>query len=151
LLAARKGIVKKPQPSFAIAGFALLGLLLATMAAAAAYRASKRIPIPGDTGWDYITADTEARRLYVPHGIEVVVLDLDSGAIVGKIAGLEAVHGVAVAPEFGRGFVDTTDPGSVTIFDLKTLAVIDKVTVGGDPNGIIYDPKLKRIFTARKT
>jgi YVTN family beta-propeller protein len=140
--------VKKPQPSFAIAGFALLGLLLATMAAAAAYRASKRIPIPGDTGWDYITADTEARRLYVPHGIEVVVLDLDSGAIVGKIAGLEAVHGVAVAPEFGRGFVDTTDPGSVTIFDLKTLAVIDKVTVGGDPNGIIYDPKLKRIFTA---
>jgi YVTN family beta-propeller protein len=148
LLAARKGIVKKPQPSFAIAGFALLGLLLATMAAAAAYRVSKRIPIPGDTRWDYITADTEARRLYVPHGIEVVVLDLDSGAIVGRIAGLEAVHGVAVAPEFGRGFVDATDPGSVTIFDLKTLAVIDKVTVGSDPNGIIYDPKLKRIFTA---
>ena len=108
----------------------------------------KRIPIPGDTGWDYITADTEGRRLYVPHGIEVVVLDLDSGAVVGKVTGLKGAHGVAVAHEFGRGFVDSTDPGSVTIFDLKTLAVIDKLRVGDDPNGIIYNAKTKRVFTA---
>ena len=68
--------------------------------------------------------------------------------IVGKISGLNDVHGVAIAREFGRGFIDATDPGSVTIFDLKTLAVIDKIRVGDDPNGIIYDPKTKRIFTA---
>jgi hypothetical protein len=108
----------------------------------------KRISIPGDTGWDYITADSDGRRLYVPHGIEVVVLDLDSGAIVGKIAGLKGVHGVAIAREFGRGFISATDPGSVTIFDLKTLAVIDKLRVGDDPNGIIYDRGTKRVFTA---
>jgi DNA-binding beta-propeller fold protein YncE len=116
--------------------------------AMAAYHVIKRIPIPGNGGWDYITADTQARRLYVPHGTEVVVLNLDSGAIVGRVAGLQDVHGVALAPEFNRGFISATDPGSVTIFNLKTLAVIKKVRVGDDPNGIIYDPKLHRVFSA---
>jgi mono/diheme cytochrome c family protein len=118
-----------------------------TVATASEYHVIKRISIPGDTGWDYITADSEARRLYVPHGIEVVVLDLDSGEIVGKIAGLKGVHGVAIAREFGRGFISATDPGSVTIFDLKSLAVIDKLRVGDDPNGIIYDSGTQRVFT----
>jgi mono/diheme cytochrome c family protein len=117
-------------------------------AALSGYHVIKRIPIPGDTGWDYITADSEGRRLYVSHGIEVVVLDLDSGAIVGKVTGLKGVHGVAIAREYGRGFISATDPGSVTIFDLKTLAVIDKLRVGDDPNGIIYDPGTQRVFSA---
>lgn len=126
----------------------LLGCFSLAMAAAGKYHTVKRIPIAGDTGWDYVTADSAWRRLYVPHGTEVVVLDLDSGATVGKITGLKGAHGVAIAAEFGRGFADATDPGSVTIFDLRTLAVIDKVRVGDDPNGIIYDPKLKLVFTA---
>ena len=130
-----------------IGALLLLGCLSLVLAAAE-YHIVNRIPIAGDTGWDYVTADSAARRLYVPHGIEVVVLDLDSGAIVGRVIGLKGAHGVAVAPEFGRGFVDATDPGSVTIFDLKTLAVLDQVRVGDDPNGIIYDAKLKLIFTA---
>src|ERR1051326_464509 len=126
-----------------------ISLILASAAwAGGGYHVIKRISIPGDTGWDYITADSEGRRLYVPHGIEVVVLDLDSGSIVGKITGQKGLHGVAVASEFGRGFISATDPGSVTIFDLKTLAVMNKVRVGDDPNGIIYDPKTKRVFSA---
>ena len=131
-----------------IRGMAILSAVACAALAAGSYHVIKRIPIPGDTGWDYITADSAGRRLYVPHGTEVVVLDLDSGSIVGKISGLEDAHGVAVAPEFGRGFVDTSDPGSVTVFDLKTLVTTGKVKVGDDPNGIIYDTKLKRIFTA---
>ncbi len=115
---------------------------------AAGYHVLQRIPIPGDSGWDYITADSQARRLYVPHGTEVVVLDLDSGKMVGKIADLKGVHGVALAREFGHGFISATDPGSVTMFDLKTLAVLNRERVGDDPNGIIYDPLTKRIFTA---
>jgi DNA-binding beta-propeller fold protein YncE/mono/diheme cytochrome c family protein len=115
---------------------------------ASGYHVIRRIPIPGDTGWDYVTADSESRRLYVPHGIEVVVLDLDSASIVGKITGLKGVHGVAIAREFGRGFISATDPGSITIFDLKTLAVIDKVRVGDDPNGIVYDSVTQRVFSA---
>jgi YVTN family beta-propeller protein len=130
----------------------LFGVCAAAVAvvgvAAAGYRVVKRIPIAGDTGWDYITADTDGRRLYVPHGVEVVVLDLDTGAAVGKITGQRGLHGVAVARDVGRGFVSATDTGSVTIFDLKTLAVIDKVRVGDDPNGIIYDPSTKRVFSA---
>jgi DNA-binding beta-propeller fold protein YncE len=123
-------------------------LAAAPMLAAAGYHVIQRISIPGESGWDYITADSDARRLYVPHGTEVVVLDLDSGKIVGKIADLKGVHGVALAREFGHGFISATDPGSVTMFDLRTLAVLNKERVGDDPNGIIYDPRTKRIFTA---
>jgi YVTN family beta-propeller protein len=122
--------------------------LAAVLGAAGSYRMVKRIPIPGDSGWDYITADTEGRRLFVPHGTEVVVLNLDTGAILGRITGLKDAHGVAVARDTGRGFISATDPGSVTIFDLKTLQVIDKVRVGDDPNGIIYDRKTQRVFSA---
>ncbi len=127
---------------------ALSTAVASALIAAGTYHVIKRIPIPGDYGWDYVTADSEARRLYVPHGVEVVVLDLDSGAIAGKISGLQDVHGVAIAREFGRGFISSSDPGSVTIFDLNTLAIVDKIRVGDDPNGIIYDPGTKRVFSA---
>ncbi|HTR39265.1 MAG TPA: hypothetical protein VMH80_25490 [Bryobacteraceae bacterium] len=122
-------------------------MLSATLLTAASYHLVKKIPIPGDYGWDYLTADSDARRLYVSHDREVVVLDLDSGAILGKIPGSD-VHGIAIASEFGRGFISASDPGSVTIFDLKTLKVIRRVPVGDDPNGIIYDPHTKRVFSA---
>ena len=117
-----------------------------TLVAAGGYHLLKTIPIPGDYGWDYLTADSEGRRLYVSHDKEVVVIDLDSGAIIGKVPGSD-VHGIAVVRDLGRGFISATDPGSVTIFDLKTLAVIGKVTVGEDPNAIFYDRKTKRVFT----
>jgi DNA-binding beta-propeller fold protein YncE len=130
-----------------IGGGLLLCALAVTLQAAGGYHVIKKIPIPGDYGWDYLTADTDGRRLYVSHDREVVVLDLDSGAINGKIPGSD-VHGIAIVRELGRGFISASDPGSVTIFDLKTLAAIDKVTVGADPNGIVYDRKTHRIFTA---
>lgn len=117
-------------------------------AAQSGYHVIKKIPIPGDGGWDYVAADSGARRLYVSHDTEIVVLDLDSGAIVGRIAGGPDMHGAAFAPEFGRGFISVSNPGSVVIFDLKTLAKISEVRVGDDPNGIIYDPYTKRIFSA---
>lgn len=121
---------------------------LSSTLAAGAYHLIKKIPIPGDGGWDYVAADSEGRRLYISHNTEIVVLDLDSGATVGKIAAGEDTHGAAIARELGRGFISASDPGSVTIFDLKTLATIGKVKVGDDPNGIIYDRKTQRIFTA---
>ena len=125
---------------------AILATCAATLFAAGSYHLLKKIPIAGDYGWDYLTADSEARRLYISHDKEVVVLDLDSGSIVGKIPGSD-VHGIAVVKELGRGFITATDPGSVTIFDLKTLAVIGKTPVGEDPNAIFYDRKTRRVFT----
>ena len=130
-----------------IRGLGLFVALATAMLAADDYRLIKRIPIPGDYGWDYLTADTEGRRLYVSHDREVVVLDLDSNAVIGKIPG-KSVHGIAIAREFGRGFISCSDPGSVVIFDLKTLAVVDRVPVGADPNVILFDQKTRRIFTA---
>ncbi len=126
----------------------LFALVAASLAAEGGYHLLKKIPIPGDNHWDYLAADTEGRRLFVSQGTEIVVLDLDSGAIVGKVKGGDDTHGAAIARELGRGFISASDPGSVTIFDLKTLAVVDKVRVGDDPNGIIYDHKTGRVFTA---
>ena len=75
------------------------------------------------------------------------MLDLDTAPILRKIPGT-GVHGIALARDLGRGFISASDPGSVTMFDLKTLAIIDKIKVGDDPNGIIVDPKTNRVFTA---
>lgn len=122
--------------------------MVISAAAAGSYHLIKKIPIPGDGGWDYVAADSDARRLYVSHDTEIVVLDLDTGAIVGKISGGPDMHGAAIASEFGRGFISESNPGSVVIFDLKTLAKIGEVRVGDDPNGIVYDHLTKRIFTA---
>jgi DNA-binding beta-propeller fold protein YncE len=125
----------------------LLIVLTSILSAADPYHLIKTIPIPGDYGWDYLTADPQGRRLYVSHGREVVVLNLDTATILRKIPGT-GVHGIALARDLGRGFISASDPGSVTIFDLKTLAIIDKIKVGDDPNGIIVDPKTNRVFTA---
>lgn len=127
---------------------ALLTLCVIAISAASDYHVIKKIPIPGDGGWDYVAADTSARRLYVSHDTEIVVLDLDSNAIVGKISGGPNMHGAAIASEFGRGYISVSNPGSIVIFDLKTLAKIGEVRVGDDPNGIIYDPYTQRIFSA---
>jgi PQQ-like domain len=127
--------------------FLFFALFAISLWAAGPYHLVNRIKIPGDYGWDYVTADSDGRRLYVSHDSEVVVLDLDTGNIAGKIPG-SRIHGIAIARELGRGFISSSDPGSVTIFDLKTLKVIDNLQVGVDPNGIIYDQKLQRVFSA---
>lgn len=128
---------------------ALFALLLAVAAAASStsgYHLLKTIPVPGDGGWDYLTVDEGARRLYVSHGTQVDVLDVDSGAIVGKISDTPGVHGIAVAPGLGRGFVSNGRASTVTIFDLKTLQKSGEVQTGKNPDAILYDPATRRVF-----
>jgi YVTN family beta-propeller protein len=110
------------------------------------YHITKKIPIPGQGGWDYLTVDDGARRLYVSHGTQVEVLDVDSSAIVGKVEKTPGVHGIAIAPELGRGFISNGQSSTVTIFDLKTLKAIAEVKVGKKPDAIIYDPATSRVF-----
>jgi DNA-binding beta-propeller fold protein YncE len=110
------------------------------------YRLTKKIPIPGQGGFDYLTVDETARRLYVSHGTQVEVLDVDTGAIVGKIPNTLGVHGVALAPEFGRGFVSGGQSSTVTIFDLKTLNTLGEVPTGKKPDAIIYDPATLQVL-----
>jgi DNA-binding beta-propeller fold protein YncE len=110
------------------------------------YSVVKKIPIPGQGSWDYLTVDEAARRLYVSHGTQVEVLDVDSGAIVGKIENTLGVHGIAIAPDIGRGFVSDGQSSTVTIFDLKTLKTVAEVPAGKKPDAIIYDPATSRVF-----
>ena len=125
-----------------------LSLSLFTVSAqtTSGYHITKKIPVAGQGGWDYLTVDESARRLYVSHGTQVEVLDVDSGEIVGKIANTPGVHGIAVAPELGRGFISNGQSSTVTIFDLKTLKAISEVPVGKKPDAIIYDPATSRVF-----
>jgi len=126
--------------------FACFILLGASTSSSGNYSVIKKIPIPGQGSWDYLTVDDGARRLYVSHGTQVDVLDLDSGAIVGKIENTLGVHGIAVAAEIGRGFVSDGQSSTVTIFDLKTLKTIAEVPTGKKPDAIIYDPATSRVF-----
>jgi YVTN family beta-propeller protein len=118
----------------------------ASVMGADGYQITKKILVPGQGGWDYLTVDEGARRLYVSHGTQVEVIDVDSGRVVGKIENTPGVHGIAVAPEFGRGFVSNGQAATVTIFDLKTLKKIADVPTGKKPDAILYDPATTRVF-----
>lgn len=127
-------------------------LLLASLALSVAFGQSgyhqlKKITIGGEGGWDYLIADASSNRVFVSHGTEVDVVDTKTGEVAGKITGLHGVHGIALAHEFNRGFISNGQPGSVTIFDLKTLAKIgEDVPAGKNTDSIVYDPSSKRVF-----
>jgi|SRR5271157_679548 len=114
------------------------------------YHLLKKISLGAAEGggeyFDYITFDAGARRVYLSHGTEVVVLDADSGSAAGKVTGLKRDHGVALVPQLGRGFITDGDAGQVVIFDLKTLKTIGQVKADADADSILYDPVSKRIF-----
>jgi WD40 repeat protein len=120
---------------------------LAWAAAAPGYHVAKTYKLGGAGGWDYLTADANARRLYISRATHVIVLDLDSGKIIGDIPDTPGVHGIALAPDLGRGFISNGREGTVTVFDIQTLKpVSEKVKVGENPDAILYDPATKRVF-----
>jgi YVTN family beta-propeller protein len=115
-------------------------------AASSGYKVTGKIPVAGEGGWDYLVVDADARRLYLSHSTHVVVYDVDSHAVVGDIPDTQGVHGIALAPELGRGFVSSGRANSVTIFDLKTLKTIATVPAGTNPDAILYDGVSKHVF-----
>lgn len=129
---------------------AIISVSLAAVVLAAAgpgYHVIKTYKAGGDGGWDYLTTDSNARRVFISRGTHVMVLDADSGQSVGDIPDTPGVHGIALAPELGRGFTSNGREGTVSIFDLKTLATSSKVKVGENPDAILFDPATKRVFT----
>jgi len=128
--------------------FSLVFLIAAgAWAAATGYHLLKEIKIGGDGGWDYLTMDSAARRLYVSHNTHVVVVDPDAGKVVGDIPDTPGVHGIAIVPELNRGFTSNGRGNNVTIFDLKTLKTISQAATGENPDAIRYEPKSGRVFT----
>src|SRR5690349_8357641 len=114
--------------------------------AAPNYQVIGKIDVGGEGGWDYLTVDSAARRLYVSHATHVVVVDLDSNKVVGDLPDTPGVHGIAIAPELNRGFISNGRGNNVTIFDLKTLKTISKVATGENPDAIRYDASSSRVF-----
>ena len=127
---------------------AILGLFAITSLASpsSGYHIIKKVNVPGTGSWDYVTVDEAGRRVYIAHATQVEVLDADTLELVGTIRNTPGAHGVAVVPEFGRGFVTAGKSDSVIIFDLKTLKTLGEVKVGKKPDAIIYDPGTKHVF-----
>src|SRR5438105_645387 len=125
---------------------ALMFVGAALAADAGNYKLLKTVPIPGDGSWDYVSVDSAGRRVYVSHATKVDVLDADSGEVVGSIPDTAGVHGIAIAADVGRGFTSNGRADNVTVFDLKTLKTIGTVPTGKNPDSILYDPTLKRVF-----
>jgi DNA-binding beta-propeller fold protein YncE len=111
------------------------------------YRLIKSVPIAGDGFWDYVTVDSDARRIYISHATKVVVLDADSFAVVGEIPDTQGVHGIAIALSLGRGFTSNGRANTATIFDLKTLKTLGTVNTGTNPDAIVFDSVTQRVFT----
>ena len=110
------------------------------------YQFLKDIPVGGEGGWDYLTVDSKGRRLYVSHATKVVVIDLDKETVVGEITNTPGVHGLAVAPELGRGFTSNGGENKSSIVDLKTLQTLSRVETGQNPDGMLYEPSRQEVY-----
>jgi DNA-binding beta-propeller fold protein YncE len=128
----------------------VLGVSAVAMAtpAVSGYRLLQTIPVAGDDGWDHPTIDSAARRLYVTHGTHVVVIDVDSGKLVGKIDNTPGAHFTVIDSELDRGFISNGGAARLTIFNTKTLATSGEVkSTGENPGPTVFDPATKRVFT----
>ena len=127
----------------------VFGTLALAAIPAGGYHLMKRIPLGAAEGggeyFDYITIDPAARRAYLSHGTEIVVLNVDSGVSLGKITGMKRNHGVALVPELGRGFISDGNAAQVVIFDLKTLKTIGTIKGEMDADSILYEPVSKHV------
>jgi DNA-binding beta-propeller fold protein YncE len=136
-----------------VLAFALLFLSPAVFHGApqdSGYRVLRTIHLGGEGGWDYVTVDSAARRVYIPRSTHILVLDADSGKVVADIQGMSGLHGVAVAPEFNRGFVTgnkSEQEGTIYIFDLKTSVLTSAIKSNSvDTDSLMYDPSTKRVY-----
>jgi DNA-binding beta-propeller fold protein YncE len=116
-------------------------------ARAQSYHITHTYTLGGDGGWDYIALDTAGHRLFIARQNRIMVVTPETGALLGEIPGLSRAHGVAFDYAHGRGFATSGADSTVTIFDLKSLAVLGKVTAAVDDDAVLYDPATGHVFT----
>ena len=126
---------------------AVIAMMIATISAQSRFTKVAEIPIGGAGAFDYLNVDSAAKRLYVTHGTEIVVIDMTTNKVVGRIADTPRVHGIVIVPELGRGFTTNGGENKVSIVDLKTLQTTSKVETGGNPDAVLYEPSKKEIYT----
>lgn len=122
-----------------------------TAAAEDSYKFLNEIPIGGEGGWDILTVDSAARRLYLSHATKVVVVDLAKNAVIGEIADTPGVHGFVVAPDLQRGFSTNGKESKASVVDLKTLKTISKIDTGESPDALVYEPHRGEVYVFNHT
>jgi YVTN family beta-propeller protein len=127
------------------AGFAF-SFLCAAAFGAEPYKFLNEIPIGGEGGWDILTIDSAAQRLYLSHAAKVVVIDLNKDAVAGEIADTPGVHGFVAVPEFRRGFSSNGKENKSSVVDLTTLKTISKIDTGESPDAIVYEPRHREVY-----
>ncbi len=125
--------------------FALAAALLAQ--SAPAYRITHTYALGGEGGWDYIVPDPPHHRLFIARQNRVMVVDEDSGTLLGEVTGIQGAHGTAVAEASGRGFATSGRDQSVVMFDLKTFKALGRIPAAEDADAIVYDSVSDRVFT----
>jgi YVTN family beta-propeller protein len=125
--------------------------LQSAMAAEEDYKFLNEIPIGGEGGWDGVTIDSAARRLYLSHATKVVVVDLEKNAVIAEIADTPGVHGFVAVPELQRGFSSNGKEAKSSVVDLKTLSTISKVDTGENPDALIYEPRRGEVYIFNHT
>jgi DNA-binding beta-propeller fold protein YncE len=132
--------MKRSLPLLLAAFAAVLAMAAASGAqTTSGYHIAKTFEIGGDGGWDYVNFDATSNRLYIARSTRVMVIDVESGKLVGELPGTNGVHGVAIVNQLDRGVTSNGKDNSATIFDLKTLKPIATVTTGVKPDAILYD------------
>ena len=111
------------------------------------YHVTQSHLLGGSGGWDYIVPDPPSHRLYVARETRVMVVDEDSGKLLGEVTGVNGAHGTAIAAKTGHGFATSGEDKSVVMFDLKTLKVLGRIPAAEDADAIIFDAPSNRVFT----
>jgi len=115
------------------------------------YRFVTEIPIGGQGGWDILTIDSGARRLYLSHASKVVVVDLVRNTVVGEIADTPSVHAFVAVPEVRRGFSSNGKESKSSVVDLTTLKTTSKIDTGPNPDAIVYEPRHGEVYVFNHT
>ncbi len=125
--------------------------LQSAMAAEGDYEFLNEIPVGGEGGWDILTVDSAARRLYLSHATKIIVVDLAQNAIAGEIADTPGVHGFVAVPELQRGFSSNGKEAKSSVVDLKTLRTISKIDTGENPDALVYEPRRGEVYIFNHT
>jgi len=111
------------------------------------YRVSHTYTLGGDGSWDYIVPDPPNHRLFIARQNRVMVVDEDSGKLLGEVTGINGAHGTAIAEKTGHGFATSGNDQSVVMFDLKTFKALGRIPAAEDADASVYDPPSNRVFT----
>ena len=129
----------------------LVGLVCATALGNELYQFAGQIPIGGEGGWDILTIDPTANRLYLSHSTKVVVVDLTKNAVSGEIADTPGVHAFVAVPELQRGFSSNGKESKSSVVDLTTLKTISKIDTGSNPDAVVYEPRHGEVYVFNHT